>query len=213
MQSVEQILAARKKVRSAEKRKLREGIQKSLETLGQQLKANAELLLAQSAALSAPPKLDLIDELLEGPVIYLGSDPWDEEAWMDSIVFEEPNVAPPAEDYDPAKHVLVDFWQVKLRVDITFKAYGYKCREKKNFKSPEPFQHLPQATAKIPFSVSKISTHKSLEDWVEDITEWSFYQRGSLENEEVDIDHHYPTKGRGTGHVHTTICLLRIRQS
>jgi len=180
-----------------------------LRKLACEIRSQTFILEQQIEKLNEPLPCNLLEELQEhGAIIFLGDDElvdWDK----DGLAFA-PFGKEPYNEYDPTNDLIVDCHDIAIRVDFTFKACGYKLRDKDKYKAPEPLEHLEEALAKanLGFGVSHISAAISEEQWVEGLTSRA---ECNLEGEDINYDHHYPTKARGKGYLEDTIIVLRLR--
>ena len=202
---VARALDVRRERSAAQATLARQHMKEKLELIALDLQRLAARVEEESKLLGLPLQPSLLDELRQhGVVVVLDEEPDTE----DHLALVAPGKEPDA-DYNPATDLIVDCHTVELRVDMVFRAYGYKLRERKNFEAPEPLEHLPAALAGLPFAKdAHISQWRPLDEWVEYLTDTT----DTLRDEDIDSDHHYPTKARGTGYILTNITVMQFRE-
>jgi hypothetical protein len=194
------------------KRTKKEELTTALRNLADTLRQQAVALDQQREQLSQPPPYSLLKDLHQhGALIFLGDDDdfLELEGEGTGIAFA-PAGGEPYDEYNPASDLIIDCYDVELRVDFTFKACGYKLQDKEKYKAPDPLHHLDAAlkAANLPFEVMEMSPAISVKEWVRGLKSRA---ECKLENEDIDYDHHYPTKARGKGYLNTTITVMRLR--
>lgn len=175
----------------------------------------------QRKKLKTPGPVSILCELKKhGALIFLGNS--DDLIELEDNEFGPigPKFLEPKEELDVEvpreRTVVVDYWEFPIQVDFRFDATGYKYTEHVNFRTDEddddPLGHLEEALekAELPFKVTKISKKVPVHKWKESLEEIAYC---GLKEETVNVDHHYPSKGRGKGHLIRKICVLKIRDS
>jgi hypothetical protein len=164
--SQERLRALVKSSRREKKRERRERLENIIEIISRQVTALQKCL---------KPITSLGKELLEGPVILLDDDPYEEP-----LCFTKPEDEPKYPDW-----ITVDYWEVEFPVSIVYSKDVFSGKETE--ARGDPLQHLQRAVGlKVPFPVERISQTISTEEWLNDFLDSSSVL-GAIERSEPSV--------------------------